>query len=802
LKFLLDCETVVKACYQSHKGSELSLEIVEILRGKAGKPGEVLKVKLSGAGVVKLSPRWGGSEAERRKGPVPSILFVHEQGMTTQTIPATYDAAEPHVYFFPKANNLRLDGPSQIQTNRRGAWKLALEGKPLPLSFRLLYDINSSASREAIEELFRTREKEAIADLVDAILVPRGSPRWIETQQFAERALATLGDRNGDVYEPVLKALSGPAGLHYDFSFHLVRILALGDKKRALADFKALLSGPRPRVSPASVIWGMNALDTKEGLDYLLELLEAGGPQALESLKAMMYNEQALAVRMVNRARIQEMAAPRLQKIIKSGVLSKEQQGFAMFREYFRSLVEKVPDNELHWFGVMPHGMNHPAKKTFPDWNRLVYEANGDPEKLLNADLVVGRQLIRNLISKPDLTWKVTPAILEHLSFQYGDPEMVRQFKKPPERVVRYRDTHTANVHRTTHSEFMKLFKETPKLGDAYWARLAGLFPDFPEDYFREILSLLESNSEHHRHFAIVHQLQNHFFWDFDLDPKDLAPVIRQRVAEIKPLLERMSKGDLLTMRAELLRHFGIKLEGPPGKGWLPAVQAAALHWNPTVKLNAVRVLSMLEEDSELTSFANYPWMQRREALEAHLKQTREKLKKLASLTGAGLEGAWKNLGSDDRAVAYAAMQALADSPGSVVPWLRKNLKEPGQDHAPDPKRCAKLIGDLSSAMFKVRSQASEELKNLGEGVVPHLRQALEKAPDLETRRRIEELLDGFGHENSRYYRLVRAIQVLEYSAGREARALLEELARGPTEFSVTHEARQALGRLKRYWRW
>src|ERR1700682_5259726 len=66
-KELLDCELVVKARYQSHQGSALALEIVEVLRGKAGKPGAVLNVKLSGAGVVKLSPRWDGRERGGRK---------------------------------------------------------------------------------------------------------------------------------------------------------------------------------------------------------------------------------------------------------------------------------------------------------------------------------------------------------------------------------------------------------------------------------------------------------------------------------------------------------------------------------------------------------------------------------------------------------------------------------------------------------------------------------------------------------------------------------------------------------------
>src|SRR5262245_27695466 len=684
-KELLGSELVVKARYKSHQGSALALEIVEVLRGKAGKPGEVLNVKLSGAGAVKLSPRWGA----RPRAQVPTITFVYEQGMTAQEIPATYDADEPNIYFFPRADNLRLDRPSQIQIDRQG-WKQALAGKPIPLSFRLLYDLNSQMSREAIDELFRTRDRETIDDLVDALMVTRGSPRWIETLQFAERALATLGDKSGDVYEPVLKALSGSAGGSYDHAFQLARILALVDNKRALADFKALLGAARPRVSPSGVIWGMNALDTKEGLDYLLEQLEAGGPQALESLRAMMHNEQALAVRMVSRARVQELAAPRLQKIIKSGVLSKEQQGYATYREYFRSLVEPVPANELHWYGVFPHGTNHPVRKAFAAWDRLVYEANGDPEPLLRFDLVVGRQLIRNLQLKLDPAWKVDAAMLQHFAYQYGDPEMVRSFKKPPESVVRYRDTSRAIHHRMTYSNFMKLFRETQKLSDAYWARLAALFADYPEDYFREIIALLESNNEGYRHFAIVHQLQNRFFWDFDIDPKDFAPVIRQRVAESKPLLERMGKGDLLAARGELLRHFGVKLEGPPGKAWLPTVKAAALHWNPTVKHNALHVLGMLEEDSELTVYANHPWVQRKEALEAHLKRNRDRLQQAPSLNAAGVEAAWRNLGSDDRATAYAAMQTLADSPGSVVPWLRKNLKEPGQDPAPDPKKCAK----------------------------------------------------------------------------------------------------------------
>ncbi len=46
-----------------------------------------------------------------------------------------------------------------------------------------------------------------------------------------------------------------------------------------------------------------------------------------------------------------------------------------------------------------------------------------------------------------------------------------------------------------------------------------------------------------------------------------------------------------------------------------------------------------------------------------------------------------------------------------------------------DPKRVAKLIGDLDSDDFTVREQASKDLRNLGRFIVPSLRKALEAKP-------------------------------------------------------------------------
>jgi hypothetical protein len=52
------------------------------------------------------------------------------------------------------------------------------------------------------------------------------------------------------------------------------------------------------------------------------------------------------------------------------------------------------------------------------------------------------------------------------------------------------------------------------------------------------------------------------------------------------------------------------------------------------------------------------------------------------------------------------------------------------------------------------------------------------------------------------YYRMVRAVQVLEYLPGLEARSFLEELAGGAEHLSLTRETQAALWRINQYWQW
>src|SRR5207247_166007 len=123
---------------------------------------------------------------------------------------------------------------------------------------------------------------------------------------------------------------------------------------------------------------------------------------------------------------------------------------------------------------------------------------------------------------------------------------------------------------------------------------------------------------------------------------------------------------------------------------------------------------------------------------------------------------------------------ALANRP-SAAALLRDRLKEVAEKDTfnDDPKRVAKLIGDLASDDFAVREQARKDLRNLGRLVVPSLRKALEGKPPLDTKQRLEELLaDAANTTPPEMIRIGRTLETLELMGGAEARQALESLAK------------------------
>jgi WD40 repeat protein len=170
-----------------------------------------------------------------------------------------------------------------------------------------------------------------------------------------------------------------------------------------------------------------------------------------------------------------------------------------------------------------------------------------------------------------------------------------------------------------------------------------------------------------------------------------------------------------------------------------------------------------------------------------------------AALGAKDKEDLWGDLGADDAVKAYRAIQALIAAGEPAVALLQERLRSL-QVAAPDkPGHIDQLLEQLDSAKFDERSRAMKELTALGNLAEGSLRKALAGKPSLETRRRIEQLVDQLNPARTpEGLRRVRALEVLERIGGAGARRVLEELAGGPAEASLTLEAKGALDRLQR----
>jgi hypothetical protein len=154
------------------------------------------------------------------------------------------------------------------------------------------------------------------------------------------------------------------------------------------------------------------------------------------------------------------------------------------------------------------------------------------------------------------------------------------------------------------------------------------------------------------------------------------------------------------------------------------------------------------------------------------------------------LDACWSTLAHPDAAKAYDAVWRLVAAPEQAVPFLRKCLPPVPR---PDAKAVARWIADLDSEDFTVRQKATDELSNLGDAIAPALRGALQGKPSLETRRRVQSLLDQSRDWTPERLRVHRAIQVLERIGTKPAREVLQTLADGAPEARPTKEAKAAL---------
>ena len=157
-------------------------------------------------------------------------------------------------------------------------------------------------------------------------------------------------------------------------------------------------------------------------------------------------------------------------------------------------------------------------------------------------------------------------------------------------------------------------------------------------------------------------------------------------------------------------------------------------------------------------------------------------------------EKLWLQLGSaPDQA--YKAAWALMAHPDRAVEVLAKRLEPDG---GATDKEIRELIKNLASEKFAQRDVAMRRLKQIGTRSLPALEESLKKAPDLETKRRIEELLKTvFATLSPDALRDLRGLQILEMIGTPPARQLLAVIAKGDSGAPKTRLAQAALERLK-----
>jgi WD40 repeat protein/beta-lactamase regulating signal transducer with metallopeptidase domain len=164
-------------------------------------------------------------------------------------------------------------------------------------------------------------------------------------------------------------------------------------------------------------------------------------------------------------------------------------------------------------------------------------------------------------------------------------------------------------------------------------------------------------------------------------------------------------------------------------------------------------------------------------------------------LPDGAADALWTDLVGEDAGKAGKSVLKLAAAPRQAVPFLGERLKPAA---AIDRQKLDQWIADLETDKFAVRQEAIANLLKAGEQAVPALQKVLGAEPALETRLRVEELLDKLtgGTLTAEQLRLVRAVEALEKIATPEARAVLRALAGGAPGALPTREARAAFDRL------
>jgi hypothetical protein len=158
-------------------------------------------------------------------------------------------------------------------------------------------------------------------------------------------------------------------------------------------------------------------------------------------------------------------------------------------------------------------------------------------------------------------------------------------------------------------------------------------------------------------------------------------------------------------------------------------------------------------------------------------------------------EELWRDLASDDAAVAERAMAEMVANPIVAIPEMQTRLKPVPPV---EPATLAKLIEELDSNVADARERATKQLEEMDTLAAKALKAAAD-SPSAEVKKRIARLLERLDKTQlpGVEARPLRAVEALEQIGAPGAVKLLEALAKGAADARLTRDAEAAAARLK-----
>jgi hypothetical protein len=170
----------------------------------------------------------------------------------------------------------------------------------------------------------------------------------------------------------------------------------------------------------------------------------------------------------------------------------------------------------------------------------------------------------------------------------------------------------------------------------------------------------------------------------------------------------------------------------------------------------------------------------------------------LAGAAAGNADQLWNDLASDDADKAFKALAALGADPAAAVKRLSEHLRPVA---APNDELVREKLHELDSSLFATRQKAQDDLIHMGDPVRGHLEKAAaDRNLSEEVKQRLVAImkrLDGSMPTSDRL-RELRALELLERVATKDAQDLLQRLAEGAPRAVLTQEARATLTRIQR----